>query len=136
MWRSLRKLCFFHLSVSHSVHGWGGIGEEGVVLHLGGLHPGGLLQRVCLEVCIREGVYLRWSASKGISQTPPPPDTTGYGQRAGGTHPTGIHSCCIFVPVSSNDCRSSSDKHCSLQSDLCPQRKQADSKNVVLSMKK
>ena len=24
-----------------------------------------------------------------------PPDTTGYGQRAGGTHPTGMHSCLV-----------------------------------------
>ena len=23
----------------------------------------------------------------------PPPDTTGYGQQAGGTHPTGVHTC-------------------------------------------
>ena len=23
----------------------------------------------------------------------PPADTTGYGQQAGGTHPTGMHSC-------------------------------------------
>ena len=26
-------------------------------------------------------------------QTPPPPDTTGYGQQVGGTHRTGMHSC-------------------------------------------
>ena len=38
--------------------------------HPGGMHPWG--------VC--------------IGQTPPP-DTAGYGQRAVGTHPTGIHSC-------------------------------------------
>ena len=24
-----------------------------------------------------------------------PGDTTGYGQRAGGTHPTGMHSCLV-----------------------------------------
>ena len=34
----------------------------------GGLHPGGLGR-------------------------PPPSDTTRYGQRADGTHPTGMHSC-------------------------------------------
>ena len=29
----------------------------------------------------------------GVGQTPlPPSDTTGYSQRAGGTHPTGMHS--------------------------------------------
>ena len=26
----------------------------------------------------------------------PPADTTGYGQQAGGTHPTGMHSCSPF----------------------------------------
>ena len=30
----------------------------------------------------------------GIGRTPPS-DTMGYGQQAGGTHPTGMHSCCI-----------------------------------------
>ena len=36
------------------------------------------------------------SASRGVRQTPPRYtwDTTGYGQRAGGTHPTGMHSSC------------------------------------------
>ena len=34
----------------------------------------------------------------GVGQTPPPPpppqsDTKGYGQKGGGTHPTGMHSC-------------------------------------------
>ena len=33
------------------------------------------------------------SASRGGWADPPPPDTTGYGLRAGGTHPTGMHSC-------------------------------------------
>ena len=37
----------------------------------------------------RRGLHLG-----GVWQTPPrPTDTTGYGQQAGGTHPTGIHSC-------------------------------------------
>ena len=48
----------------------------GLHLGVGSLHPGG-----------------GESASKGVGQTPPPSDTTGYGQRAGGTHPTGMHSC-------------------------------------------
>ena len=33
----------------------------------------------------------------GGGQTPQ--DTTGYGQRAGGMHPTGMHSCCFFFKV-------------------------------------
>ena len=32
--------------------------------------------------------------SEGGRTIPPPSDTMGYGQRAGGTHPTGMHSCC------------------------------------------
>ena len=36
------------------------------------------------------------SASRGVRQTPSPiyMGYTGYGQRAGGTHPTGMHSSC------------------------------------------
>ena len=44
----------------------------------GRLHTGG---RVCIQ-------------GEGVGQTPL--DTTGYGQRAGGTHPTGMHSCLNF----------------------------------------
>ena len=44
-----------------------------------------------------EGVYLGWGefTSKGvcIQADPPPSDTKGYGQRAEGAHPTGMHSC-------------------------------------------
>ena len=40
-------------------------------------------------LCIEGG----GSASKGGGQIPSPSDTTGYGQRTGGTHPTGMHSC-------------------------------------------
>ena len=37
-------------------------------------------------------------------QTPPPPgkQTPGYGQRAAGTHPTGMHSCCTNVCFASD----------------------------------
>ena len=77
----------------------GGLYQEGVCIQQGdlhqggsawgegwGLHPGGLHLRV-------EG-----SASKGVGRTPSPHprdrwDTTGYGQQAGGMHPTGIYSC-------------------------------------------
>ena len=48
------------------------------------LHAGG-------GVCIQGGLHPAESASVGgggVGQTSP-----GYGQRAGGTHPTGIHSC-------------------------------------------
>ena len=49
---------------------------------VGGLHPGG------------------WADTPGLptgvwADTPPRDtcDTTGYGQQAGGTHPTGMYSC-------------------------------------------
>ena len=56
------------------------------------LHPCVILFTggVGFPVCIT-GHMTRGSASRGVG--PPPRDTTGYGQRAGGTHPTGMHSC-------------------------------------------
>ena len=65
------KVMFIHPSVSHSVH-----------------------RGVCIQgVCILGGWICGVSASRGGLGRPPPSDTTGYGQRAGGTHPTGMHSC-------------------------------------------
>ena len=89
-------------SVIPSVHGGRGVCIQGAVCLQGVciqgglpttvLHPGG----VCLQdVCIQRGVCIQvgWA-----DPTPPPPsDTTGYGQRAGGTHPTGMHSCQIIL---------------------------------------
>ena len=56
--------------------------------HGGDLHPG--------EICL--GGLPRWWSASGIGwgQTPLL-DTTGYGQWAGGTHPTGMHSCWIWL---------------------------------------
>ena len=44
-------------------------------LHPGGMHPGG----VCM--------------GGGLGRPSTQSDTMGYGQRAGGMHPTGMHSC-------------------------------------------
>ena len=50
----------------------------------GDLYPGGL------HPCIQGGLH----PGRGLGRPPPPPsDTIGYGQQAGGTHPTGMHSC-------------------------------------------
>ena len=60
----------------------------------GGLHPG----RVCIKgrsafrgICIKRG----WA-----EHPLPLSDTTGYGQRTGGTHPTGMHSCIVSLSSS------------------------------------
>ena len=53
----------------------GGSACSGVYIWGGGLHPG------------------RGSASTGGWADRPQSDTMGYGQRAGGTHPTGMHPC-------------------------------------------
>ena len=45
----------------------------------GGLHPG--VGGFCM--------------GRGVGRADPPRDTTGYGQRVGGTHPTGMHSCLV-----------------------------------------
>ena len=97
--RSCGNVMFLHLSVSHSVQGGG--------LCIGGcLHPGGSASRggVCIQrgglhpwgVCIQRGLH-----PGGFGLTPPPQsDTTGYGQRAGGTHPTVMYSCFLSIYIS------------------------------------
>ena len=73
--------------VCHSVH-------RGGSAFKGGLHWGGWADPT--------GLPTGGSASRGVNQTPTRDtwDTMGYGQQAGGTHPTGMHSCsecdCIF----------------------------------------
>ena len=54
------------------LHPGGGSAAKG-----GGLHPGGY-------------------ACKGVGQTPIRLRYMGYGQQAGDTHPTGMHSCCVL----------------------------------------
>ena len=67
------KVMFLHLSASHSVH-TGSCIQRGTASR-GGSASGG--------VCIQGG----------LGQTPPQSDNMVYGQRAGGTYPTGMHSC-------------------------------------------
>ena len=51
-----------------------------------------------MGVCVQgEGVRFQ---GRELGRPPWPPDTwdtTGYGQRAGGTHPTGMHSCAFYL---------------------------------------
>ena len=37
------------------------------------------------------------SGERAWADPPPPSDTMGYGQRAGGSHPNGMHSCLTNV---------------------------------------
>ena len=78
---SCGKVMFSEAYVKNSFHGKG---EE--VSAQEGFLPGGSASR--REVCLRGG--LLWGG-----QTPP--TTTGYGQQASGTHPTGMHSCYIMI---------------------------------------
>ena len=71
---------------------------EGLCIQGGwGLHPGGSATggEVCIHgvwVCIHgEGVCIGGVGRHPLS------DTTGYGQRAGGTYPTGMDYCFVFV---------------------------------------
>ena len=71
--RSLRRLCF-HWCLS--VHRWGCLP----------LVPGGV-SATPLADTPPPGRYTPWA------DTPSPQCMLAYGQQAGGTHPTGIHSC-------------------------------------------
>ena len=46
----------------------------------------------CLPLVSGWGVSVSGPGGVPPGQTPPP-STTGYGQQAGDTHPTGMHSC-------------------------------------------
>ena len=62
----------------------------GVCIQEGGLHPGGGLPKGSAS---RRGVCIQGSLQPGEWTYPSKSDTTGYSQRAGGMHPTQMHSC-------------------------------------------
>ena len=66
---------------------WGKVifSQASVILSRGSLHPW-------------RGVYIQWGGClhPGGWADPPPPSTTGYGQQAGGTRPTGMHTCQLY----------------------------------------
>ena len=76
--RSLRSLCFY----SHSVHGGGGVSAS-----------------------VHAGIHPPRSRHPPRKQTPAPGSrhcavhTRRYGQQAGGTHPTGMHTCFLLFFV-------------------------------------
>ena len=94
--RSLGQVNVF-TGACHSVHREVGWLPACITGHVTGedLPPRGLPWGDCIRgvsiqnrVCLQgRGLHLR-----EVGQTPPP-STTGYGQQAGGTHPTGMHYC-------------------------------------------
>ena len=100
---SLRRLCFYTcLSVIlfRGGHVWQGghacQGEyvAGGVHGRGGMHArGNMWQGVCMAggVCVVGGCA--WQGGMHATHTPPPTLRDTVGQCAGGTHPTGMHSC-------------------------------------------
>ena len=97
---------FLHLSVSHSVHrgggrawqegmhgGWacmvGGVRSRGGMCGRGACMVGGVCGRgwACMAggACVVGGVHAMHAPSHTLRDT--------VGQCAGGTHPTGMHSC-------------------------------------------
>ena len=61
------------------------------------LGQGNIFRSVCQEFCPRGGGCLPASPPRADPPPPPRADThpPAYGQRAAGTHPTGMHSCCL-----------------------------------------
>ena len=83
----------------------GGVCIQGILRNGRVLHPGGICRPPA-------GYYGMWSTSGGSASrgfcemggfciqeafADPPRDTTGCGQRAGGAHPTGMHSCFVII---------------------------------------
>ena len=105
--RSLRRLCFHRCVSIHRGgvcgrgHAWQGVCMAGGV-HGRGLHGG---RHVWQGACVAGGMHGRYVHSGGHAwqgvceggvhggEGAYVADTTRYGQWAGGTHPTGMHSC-------------------------------------------
>ena len=49
------------------------------------LHLSVILSTGGVSALLHAGIHPPWADT--------PPDTMGYGQQAGGTHPTGMHTC-------------------------------------------
>ena len=88
------KVIFSVACVKNSVHG----GRGGIPAYLAGLQGVGI--PACLAGLQAQGGKLRSLAWMGgsqhvLRQTPPPQQTA---TAAGGTHPTGMHSCLYCIP--------------------------------------
>ena len=77
------KVIFSQACVIPSIHKGGGVGWLSSMHHRS--HDWG--------VCIQDGVCIQGRFGRTSLHPQPPLDTIRYGQQAGGTHPTGMHSC-------------------------------------------
>ena len=87
--RSLRRLCFYRCLSVQGGRAW----QEGCVWQGGHAWHGGMHGRG--DMCGRGACMVRGACVAGGGRATA--DTTGYGQWAGGTHPTGMHSCSVFI---------------------------------------
>ena len=85
-----------HIGMHGRGHAWqGGMHGSGVCM-AGGTHGRGHVWQGC--VCGRGHVWQEGMQGGGACawHAPTPADTTRYGHWAGGTHPTGMHSCFLY----------------------------------------
>ena len=83
------------------------------------LGQGNIFTSVCQEFCPRGGgvcLSACWDTPPPPGADPPGtrhPPTAAYGQRAAGTHPTGMHSCCysLFTHLKQNRLRKWETQH-------------------------
>ena len=101
------------MCVAGGVHG-GGCAWQGAYMAGVGVHGRRIVVGVCMAggMCGRGHVWQRGMCGRGACMAvgacvavgacswgthAPPSDTTRYGQLAGGTHPTGMHSCFRYM---------------------------------------
>ena len=82
------------LPPANEIRGWG-CAWQGVCMAGGHVWQGLCMAGAC--VVVGGGVHARGHAWQGVHMLPPSTDTTRYGQWAGGTHPTGMHSSFIWI---------------------------------------
>ena len=118
--RSWGKVIFSEVCVKNSVHDGGCLGRRswGKVIFSevcvkNSVHDGGCLGRrswgkvIFSEVCVKNSVHDGGCLGRQTpwEQTPPGADTPGavhagrYGQQAGGTHPTVMHTCFCWFSI-------------------------------------
>ena len=92
------KVMFLHLSVSYSVHRGGGVPGQVPPRQVPPRQWEGVPGQVTPPAGTPPEQVPPWAVTPPPRQVPPLPQQCmlGYGQQAGGTHPTGMHSCLII----------------------------------------